>query len=88
MHTSQQNSLKRLTNLDIGKTAFIAGIKGLRTEQKDYLTNTGFVSGESITPILLSPTGNCTAYRLGGCGLIALRDSAADKILVTGESYE
>lgn len=88
MDSSPENSVTSLTNLNMGETAFIAGLRELREDQRDYLTNTGFVPGESVTPVLLSPSGSCTAYRLGGCGLIALRDAAADKILVTGEFYE
>lgn len=76
------NSL-RLADLDLGKTAEIIGFSDNCNEfSKTRLISLGFTSGESVTPDLISPLGEPTAYLLGSGAQIALRRREAEYILI------
>lgn len=76
------NSL-RLSDLDLGKTAEIIGFSDKCNEfSKSRLISLGFTPGESVTPDLISPLGEPTAYLLGSGAQIALRRREAEYILI------
>lgn len=77
-----QSSLK-LADLKLNKTAEIIGFSDDCNEfSKSRLISLGFTPGESVTPDLISPLGDPTAYLLGSGAQIALRRREAEYILI------
>jgi Fe2+ transport system protein FeoA len=56
-----------------------------RDQARRRLLHIGFAPGAQVTPIRRSPTGDPTAYSVGGA-IVALREEQADEITVTVDS--
>ncbi len=80
MFLSEKNGVFPLNELDRGSAAVIAEIKA--EPGGGRLAEMGFVPGETVQNGFSSPAGDPTAYLLGGCSLVALRNSEAKNILV------
>ncbi len=77
-----EDSLIRLSNLQIEETALIIGIsKECRGENRRRLLDLGFVRNAEISIDLMSPLKNPIAYLIKGTS-IALRNDQASKILI------
>ena len=87
MDAEQKSGVFPLSRLPLDTRAVICGISERAGDKAQLLINTGFVSGERVTPVFTSPAGDPTAYLLGGCFTVALRRAEAENILVTEESY-
>ncbi len=88
MFLREENGVFPLDKLNRGDAAVIAEIKAAPGNGR--LAEMGFVPGESIQNGFTSPAGDPTAYLLGGCSLVALRNSEAKNIMVriTAEQKE
>ncbi len=80
MFLSEKNGEFPLDKLSRGSTAVITEIKAAAAAAR--LAEMGFVPGETVQNGFTSPAGDPTAYLLGGCSLVALRNNEAKNISV------
>lgn len=74
---------RNLADVNIGETVIIRGFSAdCGKYSVSRLKSLGFNPSESITPILISPLGDPSAYLLGSGAQIALRRNEAEYILI------
>ena len=67
-----------LKDLPLGSCAYISSLS-LEGSMRRRLLDLGFVTGNAITPLLISPLGDPIAYNVMG-SVVALRRDTASKI--------
>ncbi len=72
--------LNTLNKLSLNKTAKIESLNCTGINHRRLL-DLGLVKGTKITPVLISPSGDPTAYEVRG-SVIALRSEDSSKIII------
>ena len=80
MYKTNGKQIMSLNNLSLNETGFVESIKS-NSRIKRRLLDLGIINGTKITPILISPSGDPTAFEIRGC-LIALRNDDSKNIYI------
>lgn len=67
-----------LNNLPLGHSAYISSLD-IEGSMRRRLLDLGFATGNLVTPLLISPLGEPTAYNIMG-SVVALRDDLTARI--------
>lgn len=81
MSTTYKEKIVSLNNLPLMQTGFVDSLSD-ESSIKRRLLDLGIIKGTKITPILISPSGDPTAFEIRGC-LIALRGEDSKNIYVS-----